>query len=308
MEVRISGLRFGRGGRTVLDVPSLTFAAGERTAVLGPNGAGKTTLLRVVAGLERPEAGVVEMRGEAVRQPVAFGFQEAVFLRGTVRSNMELALRLAGVPRGEHGERVAAAAAVCGVSHLLERKATRLSGGEARRASLARTLCLRAPVTLLDEPLAGLDAESRRQLLADLPGILDALAATVVVVTHDRDEAVRLANQMVVMVDGQVRASGECVEVLRRPPDGETAVFLGYTRLVTGGRAVAVAPGALRLGAGEVEFALRVTGVAEFGWMSEVRGEVDGVAVGVRAEAGAGCGVGEVVTVSAAKAAVIPLE
>ncbi|HET7738661.1 MAG TPA: ATP-binding cassette domain-containing protein, partial [Tepidiformaceae bacterium] len=173
-EVRIAGLRFQRGVRTVLDIPSLTLSAGSTTALLGPNGSGKTTLLRLIGGLERPSSGAItadEMPITPTRDArllSAFAFQENVVLSGTVASNIELGLRVRGVRAAERPARVESAAAIAGVSHLLGRDARMLSGGEARRVSLARALVLRAPLTLLDEPLAGLDAATRAQLLDDL--------------------------------------------------------------------------------------------------------------------------------------------
>ncbi|MFL5477125.1 MAG: ATP-binding cassette domain-containing protein, partial [Gemmatimonadales bacterium] len=160
MDVSVTNLQLLRNGRKVLQISGLRFPAGTTTAVFGPNGSGKTTLLRAIAGLEQPEMGEVRLGGlPADREPawrlVAMSFQNAVFLRGTVRQNLELALRLRDVTSGERGARLEEAARDCGVAHLLDRSARKLSRGEAQRVNLARALALRAPVTLLDEPLAG---------------------------------------------------------------------------------------------------------------------------------------------------------
>lgn len=213
MDIVIEGLRLSRGGRSVIDIPSLRFASQQTTAILGPNGAGKTTLLRLIAALERPTEGRVVVGGEAMRddsrsrRQLAFVFQQPVFLRASVRENLELGLRLRGVERVERQARIDEAAALLGVGPLLSRAATTLSEGEGRRASLARALCLQAPLLLLDEPLAGLDDETHARLLNELPGILRARGATTLLVTHDRQEAERLGQRVVILRDGRVADS-----------------------------------------------------------------------------------------------------
>jgi ABC-type sugar transport system ATPase subunit len=150
MEARLEQVRFAYGDRPVLDVPELGLAEGRVTALLGPNGSGKSTLLRLLAGLERPRTGRVLVGGRPAREArasVAYAFQEAVFLSGSLRANLDLALRLRGLPAPERRTRLAEAATACGVAHLLDRPAGRLSGGEAQRANLARTLSLRAHET-----------------------------------------------------------------------------------------------------------------------------------------------------------------
>lgn len=287
MDVAIEGLRFTRRGREVLSIPGLQFAAGRTTALLGPNGAGKTTLLRLVAALERPRAGSIRIGGvparpgRTTRERVAYAFQEAVFLGGSVRANLELALRLRGVGATARTARIEEAAAACGVSHLLGRDVHRLSGGEAQRANLARALCTKAPVTLLDEPLSGLDGPARRQLLHDLPGLLRQFATTTILVTHDRDEALRLADDLVILIEGRVHAARPKREVVLNPPDPVTAEFLGYTVLGNGQEVIAIAPGALRPGPGEVSFTLTVDEVVDLGTHREASGMAGEVRVSV---------------------------
>jgi ABC-type sugar transport system ATPase subunit len=262
-------------------LPELTFANGRVTAVLGPNGSGKTTLLRLIAALERPSSGEVLLDGRPARptretrESIAYAFQQAAFLTGPVRSNMDLALRLRGLGGPERAARIEQAAAACGIAHLLDRDSHRISGGEAQRANLARALCLRAPVTLLDEPMHGLDRGTRETLLAELPGMLRTFATTTLLVTHERDEAMRLGDDLAVLMGGRVRAHGAKGAVFRSPPDIEVAAFLGYTIV---GR-TAVRPGALRLGAGDFELSLRVEGVSDVGTHFEVWGHAGETAV-----------------------------
>ncbi|HVQ47005.1 MAG TPA: ATP-binding cassette domain-containing protein, partial [Gemmatimonadales bacterium] len=189
----------------------------------------------------------------------------AVFLRGTVRENLDLALRLRGVPSAERGARLKEAARDCGVTDLLDRSARRLSRGEAQRVNLARALALRAPVTLLDEPLAGVDRSTRIQLLAELPGLLAKFTATAILVTHDREEAFRLADRLVVLVEGEVRAAGIKGSVYAHPPDRITAELLGYSVLPANGGLLAIPLGSLRPGNGPIPFEMEVEQVINMG-------------------------------------------
>jgi ABC-type sulfate/molybdate transport systems ATPase subunit len=252
----------------VLDLPALDFPAGTTTAIFGPNGSGKSTLLRVIAGLERPAAGTVTVAGRARRRgDVAFAFQEAVFLRGDVRSNLALGLELRGIDLAERERRIAEAARECGVTALLDRRVSRLSAGEAQRVNLARTLALASPVMLLDEPLAGVDRVGRRALLDELPLVLRGVPATTttLIVTHDREEAFRLADRLVVLIGGRVTAEGANGDVYRAPPDRATAELLGYTILRRAAGDIAVPPGGLRAGPGAVAFELHVARVVDMG-------------------------------------------
>ena len=176
-----------------------------------------------------------------------------------------MALRLRDLPAHVRAARIAEAAAACGIESLLDRPARQLSAGEAQRASLARTLALRAAVTLLDEPLAGIDRATRVQLLDDLPRLLSTFARTTILVTHDREEAFRLADHLVVLVDGRVRAAGPKRSVYARPPDAVTAELLGYTVLRAGAHVIAVPPGGLCVGAGAPDFWMEVERVVDLG-------------------------------------------
>ena len=284
MEARLKGVQFAYGERIVLDAPDLRFVEGRVTALLGPNGSGKSTLLRLLAGLERPGSGSVLVGGRpapAARASVAYAFQEAVFLSGSLRANLDLALRLRGLRASERRSRLAEAATACGVAHLLDRAANHLSGGEAQRANLARALSLRAPLTLLDEPLAGFDERGRGQMLEELPALLRRFAGTTVLVTHDRDEALRLAADLVLLREGRVRAAGPKREVFAAPPDPDTAVFLGYTLLPTDAGLAGIAPGGLRPGPGDFTLSLQVEEVVDLVAGVEVIGRSGGRRIAV---------------------------
>ena len=185
-------VRFERGGRCVLELDSLTVAEGAIVVVRGRNGAGKSTLLRGMAGLETPVSGTIDVFGHPAgsseaRRRTAFAPQTPVFFRGSVRYNLELpgALGGNGVP---DAVRLAATADLLGITPLLERPATELSGGEAQRANVARALLARAPLTLLDEPLAGMDDGLRGDLLRRIVEAHRAESRTLIVASHEPDE------------------------------------------------------------------------------------------------------------------------
>ena len=291
MDVEFHDVHVERDHRRVLDISSLRLRSGRTTAILGPNGSGKTTLLRLIAGLEHPRAGRVRFVGsvnrsvrlepDLSRPSIAYVFQEEVFLRRSVRENLELGLRLRGVPIPETQARVDDAAARLGISHLMHRRADHLSGGEGRRVNLARALALRSSLVLLDEPLEGLDEPTHSRLLDELPRLLAEFDATTLLVTHNRDEALRLAQDLVVLIDGRVRAAGDKRQVAMNPTVVEVAEVLGYAVLASNGHRVAVPPGGLRPGAGPIEFSLIVEDVLDIVESYEVVGYVGDVRVHV---------------------------
>ena len=237
--LKLSGVRHIRGGRQVLAIDALELRAGERLAVLGPNGAGKTTLLRLLAGLEAPSAGSVELDGARVagadldvRRRIGYATQRPGLLSTTVIRNVELPLRWRRLAPTRRRQAALAALERLNVAHLAERKALSLSGGEAQRVSLARALAVEPQVLLLDEPASGLDAEAHRAFFDDLESALDDRATTVVQVTHRADEALRLADRIAILIDGAVRQLGNPASVLRQPADPTVARLLGYDNVL----------------------------------------------------------------------------
>ncbi|PSK97727.1 iron(III) transport system ATP-binding protein/tungstate transport system ATP-binding protein [Murinocardiopsis flavida] len=238
-ELSVRGLRHVRGGRVVLDVGAVDVADGARLCVLGPNGAGKTTLLRLVAAVEPPRQGRITIDGisprdggVALRRRVAYVTQRPALLSTSVLRNVELPLRWRKMPKGRRGAVAAAALERLRVAHLADRPATALSGGEQQRVSLARALAVDPDVLLLDEPAAGLDAQSRTAFLADLGRALAGRATTVVHVSHRPEEAMLLADQVMALLDGRVHQIGPPEVLTRRPVDASVAALVGYDNLV----------------------------------------------------------------------------
>jgi ABC-type sulfate/molybdate transport systems ATPase subunit len=237
--LRLRDIRLRRGDRDVLTIDELDLAAGERLAVLGPNGAGKTTLLRLLAALDTPTAGTVEIdgvltsrAGPGLRHRIGYATQRPGLLSTSVIGNVELPLRWRGVDRVARRSAALAALERLGVAQLADRKALSLSGGEAQRVSLARALALEPQMLLLDEPAAGLDAEARQAFLDDLEGALGERAATVVHVSHRAEEALRLADRVAVLIGGAIRQLGPPVSVVQRPADATVARLVGYENVL----------------------------------------------------------------------------
>jgi ABC-type nitrate/sulfonate/bicarbonate transport system ATPase subunit len=212
-----------REKREVVHDVSLELRRGELVALLGPNGAGKSTLLDALAGALEPATGSVTRHGR-----VAIALQAPDLPRRSVLANVTLALAWWGVAKGEREARARAALGALGAEQLAARPAQSLSGGERRRVHLARVLAVAPDILLLDEPFAGLDAETRGTLLADAVSALRSQSRATLVVVHDRTEAWALADRLLVMIDGRLVGAGPPRELLETPPSPEVARFLGY--------------------------------------------------------------------------------
>jgi thiamine transport system ATP-binding protein len=206
LDVRSVRVRFGEV--TVLDDVSLELGSGEIVALLGPSGSGKSTLLRVIAGIVAPDAGAVHVDGVDVthvathRRGVGMVFQDnQLFPHLSTLDNVTFGLKIAGERKAERDERGACWLERVGLADLGPRSVTELSGGEAKRVALARTLAAGPAVVLLDEPLTGLDRELHDRLAVDLAEILRAAQVTTVLVTHDADEAATIADRTVLLAD-----------------------------------------------------------------------------------------------------------
>ncbi|WP_224748979.1 ABC transporter ATP-binding protein [Nocardioides hwasunensis] len=227
------------GDTTAVDHVSLDLDSGQVLAVLGPSGCGKSTLLRAVAGLEPLTAGSISWDGADLagtpthKRGFALMFQDGqLFTHLSVARNVAYALRLRRVPSAQVVARVAELLELVGLSGYAERLPGTLSGGERQRVALARALAVEPRLLLLDEPLTALDATLRERLAGDLRSILQAAGTTALLVTHDHEEAFALADRLAVMRAGRVVQSGAIDEVWREPVDEDTALFLGYARVL----------------------------------------------------------------------------
>jgi ABC-type Fe3+/spermidine/putrescine transport system ATPase subunit len=206
--------RFGR--RTVVDNVSLDVAEGETVALLGASGCGKTTTLRLVAGLEEPDAGEIWIAGECVAangrnlvppgaRGVGFVFQDlALWPHLTVAGNLDFVLSSAGVPKRGRAERVDETLRLMRVDRFAGAYPSELSGGEQQRVAIARAIIANPCLLLLDEPMSSLDAELKTDLMAELKNLQRALDATTVYITHDRVEALALAQRVALMKNGRI--------------------------------------------------------------------------------------------------------
>ncbi len=227
------------GRRTVLEGIDLDVEPGSLTAVLGLSGCGKTTLLRVIAGFERAQRGRVALGGRTLEDEHTFLAPEhrgigyvpqegALFPHLDVEANVGF-----GLPRGERrGRAVAEMLEMVGISTLARRHPQRLSGGEQQRVALARALVRRPQALLLDEPFSSLDASLRSHVRDEVQALLRAQGVTTVLVTHDQEEAMSLADAVAVLRDGRIVQQGTPAELYERPADEDLARFLGAVNLL----------------------------------------------------------------------------
>lgn len=226
-----------RGERAVAHAARIDIAEGEHLALLGPNGAGKSSLVLGLATLVRTQ-GELRYRGESVsdaeayRRRIAVVFQRPLLLDRSVRENAALGLALRGVARREREQRAETELARLGVGQLADRSAIGLSGGEAQRVSIARALAIDPEILFLDEPFSALDAPTRETLIADLARVLRERGVTTVMVTHDRDEALSLADRIGVVMHGELRQLDTAERVFGMPADPEIAAFVGIENVL----------------------------------------------------------------------------
>ena len=243
--LRVRGLEKSYGDVEVLRGFELDAERGEFLALLGPSGCGKTTTLRVIAGFERPDAGSIDIGGDRVYDAAASGrwvppegrrvgmvFQDyALFPHLSVARNVAF-----GLPRNvaNRESRVAAALATVGLAGLGERSPDQLSGGQQQRVALARALVPEPEVILLDEPFSNLDAELRASVREDVRQILREAGMTAVLVTHDQEEALSIADRVAVMLEGKIVQDGSPQELYHRPASRTIADFVGDVQFLPG--------------------------------------------------------------------------
>jgi len=232
-----------RGGVNVLDIEALNVERGRIMALIGPNGAGKSTLLMTMAGLLKPGDGKIYYKGNPIlkssdragmRRHVSVIFQEPLLLNTSVYKNIALGLNFRHETKEKIRQDVHAAMEYFGISSLAERSAKTLSGGEAKRVSLARVFALKPEMILMDEAFNSLDPPTRETLIDDLKYILEETRITAVMVAHDREETLRLAQDVAVMANGRIIQFGSTTQVFNQPESEFVAGFVGTETILEG--------------------------------------------------------------------------
>jgi putative spermidine/putrescine transport system ATP-binding protein len=259
--VRLRDLTKLFGNTRAVDRLSLTIEPGSIVALLGPSGCGKTTTLRLIAGLLQPEAGEIFLDDRPItrvpvhRRNVGMLFQNyALFPHMSVAQNLAFGLEMRNMRRGETATRVAAALQLVQLAGYDDRMPSQLSGGQQQRVALARALVVQPAVLLLDEPLGALDKSLRQSMQLELRQLQRRLGITTVMVTHDQDEALTMADRIAIMRDGRIEQVGSPSEVYQRPVSRFIASFLGAANFFRGtivaadhGRVRVAVPGGLAL-------------------------------------------------------------
>ena len=248
LELRDVGKRFGE--TVALEHIDLTLPGGRLTCFLGPSGCGKTTLLRLIAGLETPSSGSLRLGPDdlthvpAHERNIGMVFQSfALFPHLTVAENVAYGPRIRGVARWVRAARAAELLDLVQLTDLGKRRVSQLSGGQRQRVAMARALALEPALFLLDEPLSALDAQLRGAMQLELRGLQQRLGITTIIVTHDQEEAMTMADTIVVLGQGRVQQQGTPLEIYHHPVNRFVADFIGRNNLL-GAEAV---PGGVRV-------------------------------------------------------------
>ena len=261
--VRLRGVhkRFGKvhAVRGVdIEIPDRAF-----TVLVGPSGCGKSTLLRMIAGLEEVTEGTVEIDGAVVNdvrpkdRDVAMVFQNyALYPHMSVFENVAFGLRMRGTAGSDIRPRVERAAAMLGISDLLDRQPRQLSGGQRQRVAMGRALVRDAKLYLFDEPLSNLDAQLRDEMRTEIKRLHQDMRRTMIYVTHDQVEAMTLADRIVLLRDGRIEQEGPPLELYRRPATRFVAGFIGSPAMNFAAARIEAADGAVGVRIGEHAFAL----------------------------------------------------
>ncbi len=232
--IELVNLRKEFGALAAVNDINVTIEDGEFVVFVGPSGCGKTTTLRMIAGFEDPTSGEIRIDGRVVNdleprdRGLGMVFQShALFPHKTVAQNIEFGLRMKKVPSAERARQVQEVAEMVRLTHLLDKMPAQCSGGESQRVALARTLVTHPSTFLLDEPLSSLDAKLRRELRAECDRLHQALKRTFIFVTHDQEEAMTLADRIVVMRGGGIEQMGSPMEIYSNPVNSFVADFFG---------------------------------------------------------------------------------
>jgi len=241
--IKIENIVLQRGGSIVLDIREFQVRQRRILALIGPNGAGKSTLLLMLAGLLKPMQGKFYFQGMPVenradltmlRRNAAVVFQEPLLLNSSVYENVALGLKFRRLRNEEIRKSVQSALDYFGISQLAKRSAKTLSGGEAKRVSLARAFAIKPQIILLDEAFNSLDPPSRETIIDDLKQILEETKITAVLASHDREETLRLAQDVSVMNGGRIVQTGKTAEIFNQPDSEFVANFVGTESILEG--------------------------------------------------------------------------
>jgi multiple sugar transport system ATP-binding protein len=237
-QVSLSGLKKNYGAAEIIKGVDIEIADGEFTVFVGPSGCGKSTLLRMIAGLEDISGGTLSIGGRVVNdlppkdRSIAMVFQSyAIFPHMTVRENLAFGLTIANAPKAEKDAKVAEAARILQMEHLLERRPSQLSGGQRQRVAIGRAIVRKPGVFLFDEPLSNLDAALRVDMRMELSKLHADLGATMIYVTHDQVEAMTLADKIVVLNAGRIEQIGGPMELYNSPANEFVAGFIGSPKM-----------------------------------------------------------------------------
>jgi len=238
-QIQLSGIAKSYNEQFVLHPITLTVEPGEILVVLGPSGCGKSTLLGIVAGLVEPSRGQVLFNGRSLagvpaeRRGIPMVFQDHLLFPGmTIAENIAFGLRARGVPRAERDDRVAAVLAAIQLASFGSRYPSELSGGQKQRVALARAIVLRPPLMLLDEPFSSLDSMLRREMRDLVLAMRREYGFSAIIVTHDPQEALELADRVAVMRAGRVEQVGTPEDIYFRPCNAFVARFLGPANII----------------------------------------------------------------------------
>ncbi|WP_420562915.1 ABC transporter ATP-binding protein [Thalassobaculum sp.] len=239
--VQVRQLSKNYGSVQALKGVDLTIAAGEYFVLLGPSGGGKTTLLRTIGGFHKPSSGQVWLNGQEVshlppdKRPTSMVFQAyALFPHMTVLGNVGYGLSLAKLPKAEVRDKSMAMLEMVGLTGFENRKPHELSGGQQQRVQLARALVLGRNILLLDEPLAALDAQLRKDMCLELKHLQEKVGITFIHVTHNQEEAMTVADRIALIANGELVEQGAARDIYRTPERRFTASFVGENNLLSG--------------------------------------------------------------------------
>ncbi|HET6420483.1 MAG TPA: ABC transporter ATP-binding protein [Geobacteraceae bacterium] len=239
----VQGLRVDRGGIQILDIPEFNLYGNEFVTLIGPNGCGKSTLLLSMMCLLKRVTGRIVFKGQEIdtdkqaldyRRRIAMVLQDPLLYDTTIYDNIASGLRIRGMARSEIKTRVMSYLERFNLSHMAHRHARKLSGGEARRVSLARAFAVEPDMIFFDEPFANLDPPTRQTLSMDMVKIIRETGISSILVTHDQSEALRLSDRIVVMNRGRIVQAGTSAEVMNNPANEFVANFVGMETILEG--------------------------------------------------------------------------